>query len=298
MRALYLAMVVLMVPAAAGAQDFDFYVHGPYRDGVPAPASMLGYQPGEFHTNYGNMLRVTDAIAEAARDRVRIFEYGRSVEGRPLRLIVISAPENIGRLDEIKANIRRLRDPRGTSGADGAEIARGTPAIAWMNYANDGNETAAFEAAMQVAYQLAAGEDEMTRAILEDVVTVINPAHNPESHERHVEWYNAFATADSSHIALEHDAPWGMSTNNNHYQIDLNRDALGITQRETRAIVAAHHEWSPQVFVDFHGQTTQFFMPPPVLPINPSLPEDQIVRWTEVYGRANGAAFDRYGWNC
>jgi hypothetical protein len=57
------------------------------------------------------------------------------------------------------------------------------------------------------------------------------------------------------------------------------------------------HEWSPQVFVDHHGQTTQFFMPPPVLPINPSLPKEQIIRWTEIYGRANGTAFDRFGWN-
>ncbi|KPK82090.1 MAG: hypothetical protein AMS25_03740 [Gemmatimonas sp. SM23_52] len=297
MRKLAVVLVALLAPATGGAQDFDFYAHGPYRPEVPRPATLLGYEPGEFHTNYGNMLRVIDAIASAASDRVRVFDYGRSLEGRPLRLVVVSAPENIARLDEIRAAIRRLRDPRNTRRGGAAEIARSVPAIGWMNYANDGNETAAFEAAIQVAYQLAAGEDTMTRAILENVVTVINPAHNPESHGRFVEWYNAFGVGDSSHSALEHDAPWGMSTNNNHYQIDLNRDALGITQRETRAIVAAHHEWSPQVFVDHHGQTTQFFMAPPVLPINPSLPKQQILRWTEVYGRANGAAFDRYGWN-
>ncbi|NIW35216.1 MAG: hypothetical protein GWN32_01125 [Gemmatimonadetes bacterium] len=291
-----LVLLLLAAPAIARAQEFSFYEHSPYRPAVPRPAELLGYEPGEFHTNYGNMLRVTDAIAAAA-DRVRIVEYGRSLEGRPLRLIVVSAPENIARLDEIRADVRRLRDPRATSRAVAAEIAANTPAIGWMNYANDGNETAALEAAIQVAYQLAAAEDEMTRTILENVVTVINPAHNPESHERHVEWYNAFAVGDSAHAALEHDAPWGMSTNNNHYQIDLNRDALGISQRETRAIVQAHHEWSPQVFVDHHGQTTQYFMPPPVLPVNPSLPKEWVLRWTDTYGRGNGAAFDEYGWN-
>jgi hypothetical protein len=291
-----LVLIAVATPVAR-AQEFDFYGHGPYRPEVPRPAALLGYEPGEFHTDYGNMLRVIDAIAAAAPDRVRVVEYGRSVEGRPLRLVVVSAPANIARLDGIKAAIRRLRDPRATGPDEAAAIARGTPAIAWMNYANDGNESAAFEAAMQVAYQLAAGEDTMTRAILEGVVTVINLAHNPESHERHVAWYNAFAVGDSAHAALEHAAPWGMSTNNNHYQIDLNRDALAISQRETRAVVAANHEWSPQVFVDYHGETAQYFMPPPMPPINPSLPEDQIVRWTEIYGRANAAAFDRYGWN-
>ncbi len=298
MRAVTLILSSIFVaPVAAGAQQFDFYSGGPYRSEVPTPASLLGYEPGEFHTDYGNMLRVVDAIAGAASDRVRVFAYGRSVEGRPLRVVVISAPDNIARLDEIRADIKRLRDPRSTTAADAQNIARNTPAIGWMNYANDGDESAAFETAMQVAYQLAAGQDSTTLAILENVVTVINPAHNPESHERFVEWYNAFAKGDSAHAALEHDAPWGMRTNNNHYQIDLNRDALGITQRETQALVQVYHEWNPQVFVDHHGQTVQFFFPPPMLPINPSLPQDQIVRWTEVYGRANSAAFDRYGWN-
>jgi len=297
MRTIALLLIALLTPATARAQNFDFYSHGAYRSDVPRPAALLGYEPGAFLTNYGNMLRVTDAIAAAASDRVRVFEYGRSVEGRPLRLIVISSAENIARLDEIKASIRRLRDPRSTTPQEAAEIARSTPAVGWMNYANDGNETAALEAAIQVAYQLAAGEDSMTEAILRDVVAVINPAHNPESHERHVEWYNAFGVGDSSHSALEHDAPWGMSTNNNHYQFDLNRDALSISQRETKAIIAAHMEWNPQVFVDHHGQTTQFFMPPPVLPINPSLPKEQIIRWTEIYGQANASAFDRHGWN-
>jgi hypothetical protein len=297
MRTVAVVLIALLSASSAGAQEFDFYAHGPYRPDVTRPATLLGYEPGEFHTSHGNMLRVVDAIASTAADRVRVFHYGRSVEGRPLVLVVVSAPENIARLDEIRANIGRLRDPRGTGVQEAAAIARATPAIGWMNYANDGNETAALEAAMQVAYQLAAGEDTMTLAILENVVTVINPAHNPESHERFVEWYNAFAVGDSSHGSLEHDAPWGMSTNNNHYQFDLNRDALGITQRETRAMVAAYRQWNPQVFVDHHGQTTQFFMPPPALPINPSLPAEQIVRWTETYGRGNGAAFDRYGWN-
>jgi hypothetical protein len=297
MRRLSLVLVMLLAPAIARAQEFSFYEHGPYRENVPRPSSILGYEPGEFHTNHGNLERVLEAIAAAAPDRVRIVDYGKSVEGRTLRLVIISSPENMARLDEIRAAVRSLRDPRATSAAQAAEIARTTPPIGWMNYGNDGNETAAGETAMQVAYQLAAGEDAYTPAILENVISVINPSHNPESRERHVEWYNAFAVGDSAHAALEHSAPWGMSTNNNHYQIDMNRDALNLSQRETKAIVQAHHDWSPQVFVDHHGQTTQYFMPPPVLPLNPSLPSDWVQRWTDMYGRANGAAFDRYSWN-
>jgi hypothetical protein len=163
MRTLGLALLVLLAPANSRAQEFSFYEHGPYRESVPRPASMLGYEPGGFHTNYGNMLRVTDAIAAAAPDRVRIVDYGTSVEGRPLRLIIVSAPENIARLDEIQANIKRLRDPRSLSAAEAAELARTTPPVGWMNYANDGNETAALEAAIQLAYDDAGDPGERHR---------------------------------------------------------------------------------------------------------------------------------------
>jgi hypothetical protein len=279
----------------AAQTTFDFYSRGPYRSQVPRPSSLLGYEPGEFHTNYGNMERVIRELAQAAPDRVRLMEYGRSEERRTLYLIAVSSPENISRIEEIRSRTARLTDPRSTTPAEAQTIARDLPVTVWLNYANDGNESAAFEAAIQVLWQLAASEEPATLDMLRNAVVLITPAHNPESHERFVAWYNAFGIGAQDHAALEHDAPWGMSTNNNHYQIDLNRDALAITQRETQALVRAFLEWNPQVFVDHHGQTTQFFFPPAALPVNQNIPA-QTARWMDAFGRGNAEAFDRYGW--
>ena len=292
-----LALLSLSATPTARAQEiFDFYGRGPYRAEVPRPADLLGYEPGEFHTDYGRMLVVTDAIARAAADRVRIVPYGRSVEGRPLRLLVITAPENLRRLDEIRAAVARLTDPRATSPEEARAIARTTPVLVWLNYANDGNESAAFEAAIHVAYELAASESPEVLAALRDAVVIVNPAHNPESHERFVAWYNATGMGDTANVALEHDAFWSLSTNNNHYQIDLNRDFLPLSQRETRAVAAAFLHWNPQVVVDHHGQTEQYFFPPTARPMNPTLAVEQQRKWENVFGRANAEAFDRYGW--
>ncbi|MGH7644995.1 MAG: M14 family zinc carboxypeptidase, partial [Gemmatimonadales bacterium] len=300
MRSLVALLPLIVSPAALAAQaeppqPFDFYARGPYRAAVPHPAALLGYEPGEFHTTYGRMERVVDSIARTAGDRVRVFEYGTSEERRVLRLVAVSAPENIARLEEIHAQLDELADPRKTAPARAAAIAAQAPALVWLNYANDGDESAAFEAAMQVLYHFAASEEPATLEALKQAVVLINPAHNPESHERFVAWYNAFGTGDPTHAALEHDAPWGMASNNNHYQIDLNRDALGITQRETRALVAAVHRWRPQVFVDHHGQTEQMYFPPAALPINPALPR-RTRDWLDRFGRGNAEAFDRHGW--
>jgi hypothetical protein len=275
---------------------FDFYATGVYRDGVPRPEDVLGYPIGSWHTTYGRMERYLDALSAAAEDRVRVFDYGKSVEQQTMYLVVVSSEENIAHLDEIRDKLQRLANPRRTAPSEVAAIIAATPIVVWLNAANDGNETAAFEAAMQVAYQLAAGEDERTRLLRDSAITIINLAHNPESHERHVAWYNAFVSGDPDPAALEHRAPWGMSTNNNHYQFDLNRDALGLTQTETRAVAAELQRWRPQVFVDLHGQTTQFFFPPAAMPVMPLYPPS-LKEWLDVFGRGNAAAFDQFGWS-
>ena len=275
---------------------FDFYASGSYRANVPRPDSILGYPIGSWHTTYGRMERYIAALAAAAPERVRVFDYGESVERQTMHLVVVASERNLGRLDGIRAQLARLADPRLTTTAQADAIIADLPILVWLNAANDGNETAAFEAAMQLAYQMAAGEDARTRRMREEVVTIVNLAHNPESHERFVAWYNAFVMGDPNPAALEHQAPWGMSTNNNHYQFDLNRDALGMTQTETRAVATELQRWRPQVFIDLHGQTTQFFFPPAADPVNPIYPE-HINRWLEVFGRANAAAFDAHGWS-
>jgi hypothetical protein len=75
----------------------------------------------------------------------------------------------------------------------------------------------------------------------------------------------------------------------------MNRDVLAFSQLETRAVAAAVLRWHPQVFVDLHSTTSQYFFAPPALPINANLPGASVA-WLERMGRGNAAAFDRYGW--
>ena len=74
-----LAGAALLAPifAEAAPVRFDFYDRGPYQAGVPRPADVLGYSPGTFHTTWGNMERVLDAIERARPDRVRREPFGR-----------------------------------------------------------------------------------------------------------------------------------------------------------------------------------------------------------------------------
>jgi len=301
--ALALLLLLLLPPCAAGtrAQErgdrFDFYTRGPYRPQVPRPQSILRFDVGDFHTNYAMMERVVQAIAQAAPDRVRVFDIGLTNEYRMQHVVAVSSPENIARLDEIKGNLRRLSDPRTLPEAEARRLASQTPVALWMQYTIHGNESASFEAMMQVLYQLAASDEPATLDILRNSVTLINVCANPDGHERFVTWYNSFGMGNPDPAAAEHDEPWSVYGRVNRYRFDLNRDNIAVSQVETRNMQRAYLEWNPQVAVDHHGQPSQFFFPPAALPVNPNLPPEQTERWLSTFGRANAAQFDQRNWD-
>ena len=301
---LALLLLLTALVSSVHAQDrgesggrFDFYARGPYRERVPRPQSLLRYDVGEFHTNYALMERVVQAIAQAAPDRVRVFDMGLTNEYRMQHLVVVSAPENIARLEEIKANLKRLSDPRTLPLEEAQRLAANTPVALWLQYAIHGNESASFEAMMQVLYQLAASDESATLDILKNSVALINVCANPDGHERFVTWYNSFGVGDPEPSAAEHDEPWSVYGRVNRYRFDLNRDNVAASQVETRNMQRAFLEWNPQVAVDHHGQPSQFFFPPAALPVNPNLPPEQTERWLSAFGRANAAQFDRRNWD-
>jgi hypothetical protein len=166
-----------------------------------------------------------------------------------------------------------------------------------MAYTIHGNESASFETMMQVVYQLAASNEPQTLDILNNNVVLIITGENPDGHERFATWYNSVATGNADRNALEHREPWSIWGRYNHFRFDLNRDNIAATQIETKNLQRAFFEWNPQVVVDHHGQTSQFFFPPAASPINPNLPQPVTNKWNEIFGRANAQSFDRYAWD-
>jgi hypothetical protein len=305
---LLLALALQAVPSLAAAQRtpsdsirddarFSFYERGPYRAEVPHPDSTLGYAIGDMHTQHALQQRTLMAIADAARDRVRVEEIGLTNERRPMRLFIVSSPENIARLDAIRADLDRIADPRGASQAElDAAVAR-TPAVVWFSMSVHGDEVPGFEAAMPLLYQLAASTEPATIEALRNAIVVINPSSNPDGHERFTVWSNSVAVGSPEEAALEQQRgqPWNISGRFNHYRFDMNRDVFATTQREVRALVGGMLRWHPMVTADEHGYTTQYYMAPPARPVNLNLGEAS-AKWFDIVGRANAAAFDARGW--
>ncbi len=281
----------------APPRAYDFYGRGPYRRNIPRPAAVLGYEAGATHSTFRDQERVILAIAAAAKDRVRVIEYGKSVEGRPLRLVLVSAPENIARLETIRQEIGKLADPRLlASQAEGERLCQTTPVITWINHCIHGDESASFETVLQTLYTLAASEAPAITETLQKSVVILNPVFNPDGHERFAVYYNSVAVGSPEPFAYDQRQPWAISGRFNHYRFDMNRDKLMLSQPESQMETAAFLQWHPQVFADQHGQPENYFFPPNSLPSNRNVDRARINKWTDIFGRANGAAFDRYGW--
>lgn len=264
---------------------------------LPSPAALLGRPLGLAFHHQAELAGVAAKLA-ASSPRVKLLSYGETHQGRPLQLLAISSRDNIQQLEDVRRKNLRLANPQLLSPAEEASLIADQPVVVWLAYGVHGNEASSAEAAIATAYLLAAATGSEWERLLRDVVVLIDPLSNPDGRERYLSAFENRRGREPNPdpAAAEHAEPWpGGRTN--HYQIDLNRDWAWITQRETRARIAAYRSFEPQVYVDFHemGSGSSYYFPPVAPPIHPAI-DPRVVKWLEIFGRANARAFDEMGW--
>ncbi|MCZ6836623.1 MAG: M14 family metallopeptidase [Planctomycetota bacterium] len=266
---------------------------------IPMPEMVIGHPVGSQSVRYDPLMRYLTILAETS-DLVTMTQYAQSHEGRALVYLTITSPANHARLDEIKANNAKLADPRTRGENDDLDaIASTLPGIAWLAYSIHGDEVSGVDAAMQVAYLLAAARDDDTKRLLDEVVILIDPIENPDGRERYLSQIDAFKgkVPNPDRQAMHHAGPWAAGRGN-HYLFDMNRDWLIQSQPETRGRTNAINEWNPHFLIDAHemGSLDTFLMDPPRDPINNQMSETMMT-WRRKFGADQGAAFNQRGWS-
>lgn len=290
--------ILATVAATQASAQHSYQQSGPFDPAVPTPVSVLGYEVGDRFTPHHLLLRYLDAVAAASR-RVTLDTVARTFEGREMVLAIVTSERNQARLEAIRRDAALVADPRTGSAADVAAAARRLPAIVWLGHSVHGNEASGVEAGIALLYQLAAGGDAATLAILDSVVVLIDPSQNPDGHERHVHDVERARSAlgvPSLSDAMIHRGSWpGARTS--HYYFDLNRDWFLNSHPESRGRAATFLRWWPHVAVDLHeqGSEASYFFAPPMEPINKNV-DASILKWWDIFAAANGAAFDANGW--
>ncbi|WP_421788598.1 M14 family zinc carboxypeptidase [Hyphobacterium sp.] len=290
----------LMLAATAFAQTAPTPFEARYDPAIPDLESYLGHEFGEEITPPEDAVDYIRELAEAAPDRMQVFDYAESWQGRPLVYAVIGNAGIMARLDEVQADLQRLADPRALSNTERNELIGRLPVVVWLAYSVHGDEISPADAGLRTAYHLlAAQNDPVADTILENALVVIDPVQNPDGRNRFIQSFTQARglEPDGYRWSAEHDQPWP-GGRVNHYLFDLNRDWFIQSQPETRGRTAAMREWSPMVIVDSHemGGDQSYFFPPVAPPVNPALGDGQI-EGQDIVGLNNARWFDRLGYD-
>ena len=166
-----------------------------------------------------DVARYLQALQKAAPTRTRLIQYATTWEGRPLWLFVIGSPDRIAKLDQVKADIQRLADPRKVSASDGDRLARELPVVVWLIHGVHGNEISSADAALAEAYHLLASQgDAGVDTVLRDALVLIDPMQNPDGRARFIasNLQGRAMNPDPAPYSAEHDEPWP-GGRSNHY---------------------------------------------------------------------------------
>ncbi|MEM7781260.1 MAG: M14 family zinc carboxypeptidase [Pseudomonadota bacterium] len=229
-----------------------------YDPAIPKPEDVTGYRLGEIIYPPDMHVDYIEALAEAS-DRVEVSVIGRSHFGRPIHRVTISSPDNLARLESIKATQRSLMN------ANAAPPPADHPVIMQFTYGVHGSEPSSYDAAPAMLYHLIAAQGpEIDKLLDEAVINIVVPL-NPDGMNRFAQWTNMHhanvPVADPQSREHFYEWPWGRT---NHYYFDLNRQKLLVNQPESRAVVEFTHEWMPNVAVDLHemGSNSTFMFSP------------------------------------
>lgn len=256
---------------------------------IQTPEQFLGYKPGDRFTPHHQMVAYFKHLAEEV-PHLKLIQYGETNERRPLILAIVSSPENMAQLEELrKDNLRR------------AGLLEGTPStnipINWMSFNVHGNESTGMEAAISVIHTLVNPANDQVASWLKDQVIILDPCINPDGRDRYAMWYNQKMNRimQPDMQSSEHNEPWP-GGRANHYLFDLNRDWAWQVQVESQARLKIYQQWMPQLHLDFHEQgiNSPFYMAPAAEPLHEQLSDWQH-EFQAIFGKNTAKYFDDLG---
>ncbi|WP_225869484.1 M14 metallopeptidase family protein [Pedobacter psychroterrae] len=258
---------------------------------LKSPEAFLGYPLGTAFTPHDEVVAYFSYLDSSSKN-LKLVNYGKSYEGRPLLVAIISSKENIANLEQIRKDNLSL--------SRGQELAKpnNQPAILWLSYNVHGNEASSTETALRMLYDLVDGQNKKITDWLKNTVVIIDPCLNPDGRERYINYFKDVSgdQPDPNPVAREHIEPWP-GGRYNHYYFDLNRDWAWQSQVETQHRLKLYHEWMPEVHVDFHEQNYNepYYFAPAAEPIH-----QDITAWQKDFqvtvGQNNAKYFDERGW--
>ena len=215
---------------------------------VPTPKAVLGDIAGaKDNLPYSKEVYAYMRLLEKSSPRVKVFSIGRTEEGREMIAVAVASEELIAKLDQNKAKLAQLADPR-VLNMDDAAAAKLVSEVAPVYYITGtihSTESGAPTALMELAYRLAVDESPYIRNIRNNLVTLITPIVEVDGRDRMVDvfrWHMAHPGETFPSLLY-----WG------HYVAhDNNRDAMAMTLKLSQNVLNAYIDQRAIVLHDLH----------------------------------------------
>ncbi|MGH8437105.1 MAG: M14 family metallopeptidase [Pseudomonas sp.] len=214
---------------------------------ITSPKEQFGHNFGDdyFLANYQQISAYWHKL-DAESERMIVREIGKTAEGRPHLMAIVTSPENQRNLARYQDISRRLALAEGVTEQQARALAREGKAVVWIDGGLHASETLGAQQLGEMVYQMVSGNDEETLRLLNDVVILFVHA-NPDGNDLVADWY------------MRRSAPEQRSTGSlprlyqKYIGHDNNRDFFGSTQAETENMNRVlYHDWLPQLLYNHH----------------------------------------------
>jgi hypothetical protein len=214
---------------------------------VTSPKQQFGHDIGADY-QLPSYKRLTEYWARLDResDRMKVVEIGKTAEGRPQLMAIVTSPENHKKLDRYKEISRRLALAEGLTDDQARALAREGRAVVWIDGGLHASEVLGAQQLMETVYQLVSRSDTETLRILDDVVILAVHA-NPDGHDLLADWYmreSEPAKRSTAGIPRLYQKYIGHDNNRDFY--------LSAQPETTNMNRVLYHEWFPQIVYNHH----------------------------------------------
>ncbi|MCX6302314.1 MAG: M14 family metallopeptidase [Bacteroidia bacterium] len=248
---------------------------------VPKPEEHFGFTPGSDYMlfNYEQLIDYLVKLDKAS-PMLKLVEIGQSPMGKKMYIAFISSEKNINNLDRLREINRELALNPDLSETKQAEYIKDGKVFFLATLSMHSTEVAPSQASPLIAYKLLTSNDPLIKKYLDDVVYMMVPNHNPDGMDFVVENYNKYRGTQYEGASLPR-------VYHKYVGHDNNRDFVGLTQEDTRAIARIYNlDWFPQVMIEKHqmGSTgIRYFVPPSHDPIAENV-DAELWTWTGIFG--------------
>ncbi len=235
---------------------------------ITSPEQFFGFRLGSDRkiARWDRIVEYYALLEKESGGKLKAVNMGPTTMGHPFLLVIISSPNNIGRLERLRQINTRISDPRGLTEPEVRKLIGEGKAVICQSMSLHASEIGGTQMAPELSYDLVSRSDEETQRILDNVVFLLVPSFNPDGAIMVSDWYQK--TLGTEYEGT--DLPWLYHKYAGH---DNNRDAFQTNLVESQYMARVlFRNWIPQAYLDHHHMGSygaRIYVPPYAEPVRP-----------------------------